>query len=407
MSDKLKIACVCADPGIPVNGWKTDRSLQIQEFAGALTAAGCEVHLFAANTDFAPVQGMSGVAVHSLAAPPKRFGSLSQRKVTLIANQVLKSALQERGPFDLVYEWFSLWSGVGMRYASSHGVAGILNVDAAIVANLDRYSRLVDEVHAQQFAHRCFSNATIVAAESQDIAGRLSAYVAATGKIQLLPGSVDTKNITLPSQRSWEYDGTFTVGYAGKLDKRHSISDLIGSFADLHQCHRQSRLLIVGGGSGRRDAESMIRANGLASVTTLTGRLASIEVRALKRHMDTIVVPAVPAFSACTSPRQLLEHMASGAVVVAADCDLSRSVIHSGVNGLLYAPGDSAALAKILHKLRCYPAFAEALSQNAQAHVRSHHSLGNSCQSLLEIMHRNAPLNICQLPLAAAAGASR
>lgn len=407
MSDKLKVACICADPGISVNGWKKDSSLQIQEFVGALTAAGCEVHLFAANTEFAPAQELASASVHSLAAPPKRFGRLSQRKVSLISSQVLKSSLQEQGPFDIVYEWFSLWSGVGMQYASDHGIAGILNVDAGIVVKLDRYSRLVDEISAQKFTHRCFSNATVVAAESQDIAARLSAYVAARGKIQLLTGSIDTKNITSLSQRSWEHNGTFTVGYVGKLDSRHAIDDLVCGFADLYQRDRHSRLLIVGSGAGRRDARSMIRARGLENVTTLTGRLPSTEVRALKRHMDTIVVPAAPAFSESTSPRQLLGHMASGAVVVAAASDATRSTIHSGVNGMLYEPGDNGALTNILHQLRWHGSFAQALSKNAQQHVRSHHSMGNTCQALLEIVHRHTSLAARQSRPATASSASR
>lgn len=407
MSDKLKVACICADPGIPVHGWKKDSSLQIQEFVGALTAAGCEVHLFAANTEFAPAQELSSASVHSLVPPPKRFGRLSQRKVTLISSQVLKSSLQEQGPFDIVYEWFSLWSGVGMQYASDHGIAGILNVDAGIVVKLDRYSRLVDTVSAQEFTHNCFSNATVVAVESQDIAARLSTYAAARGKIQLLSGSIDTKNIRSLSQRSWERDGTFTVGYVGNLDRRHALDDLICSFADLYQRDRHSRLLIIGGGSGRRDAQSMIRARGIENVTTLTGRLATNEVRALKHHMDTIVVPAVPDFSACTSPRQLLGHMASGAVVVAAASDATRSAIHSGVNGMLYEPGDNGELTNILHQLRWHGSFAQALSQSAQQHVRSHHSMGNTCQALLEIVHRHTSLDSCQSRPVAASSASR
>lgn len=390
MSDKLKIACICADPGVSVNGWKRQGSMQIQDFVAALTWAGCDVHLFAANVEFSPARALSEATVHPLAGPPKRVGCLSQRKVSLLSNQILKLLLQEQGPFDLVYEWFSLWSEVGMQHAVDQGITGVLHIDTDIIAKLDRYNSLVSEATAQQFARRCFNNATAVITDSHDVANYLAASDVAANKTHIIPGGIRTSFDPRPTERVCERTGTFTVGYVGDLDSRHLIDDLICGFDRLHQQYSRSRLLVVAGGSHRQVTLKMINARGLSEVTTVTGRLAHSEERALRRHMDAIVVPVLPTLSSCSSTDHLLAHMASGAVVVAVDCAQTRLVIQDGVNGMLYEAGNISHLLDTLAKLRSYPLFAHSLSENARMYVREYHSLGNTCQKLLEIVHQDA-----------------
>src|SRR5262245_56109179 len=107
----MRIAYVCADPGVPVFGWKGS-SIHVQEVIRALVGQGCRVELFATRWDGtrspqvpreAPPTGLENVAVTAL--PPIHGSDAAQReRSALAANAEIRAILERRGPFSLVYE---------------------------------------------------------------------------------------------------------------------------------------------------------------------------------------------------------------------------------------------------------------------------------------------------------------
>ncbi|HET9494840.1 MAG TPA: glycosyltransferase, partial [Chloroflexia bacterium] len=110
----MRLAYVCADRGVPVFG-KKGCSVHVQEVVRALLSRGVEVTLFAASLGGMPPAGLESVRVHRLPAPSG--DDRAQREASaLAANADLALALSEDGPFDAVYERYSLWSYAGMEH---------------------------------------------------------------------------------------------------------------------------------------------------------------------------------------------------------------------------------------------------------------------------------------------------
>ncbi|MFP1464127.1 hypothetical protein ACLB1E_36750 [Escherichia coli] len=57
---------------------------------------------------------------------PEQIQIEEKASQALRGNQELKSRLVSAGPFDVVYERYSLWSFAGMEYARNAGIPGIL-----------------------------------------------------------------------------------------------------------------------------------------------------------------------------------------------------------------------------------------------------------------------------------------
>lgn len=119
----MRIAYICADAGVPVFGHK-GCSIHAQEFLRALLKKGAEVTLYAAR--------LGGAAPCELAALPIRplesnRGSdpCARELAAFAANRDLLRNLRQDGPFDLIYERYSLFSYSAMQYARAIGAPGV------------------------------------------------------------------------------------------------------------------------------------------------------------------------------------------------------------------------------------------------------------------------------------------
>jgi glycosyltransferase involved in cell wall biosynthesis len=85
------------------------------------------------------------------------------------------------------------------------------------------------------------------------------------------------------------------------------------------------------------------------------------------------------------SPLQVYEYMAAGLPVVASRMGQIGDVIDAGVNGLLSPPGDAAALADALDRLRCDLALRRRLGEAARTTVRRGHTWIAVAERLLAV----------------------
>ncbi len=83
------------------------------------------------------------------------------------ANSAVRLLLDRAGPFDLIYERYSLWSVGAMEYARSSGTAGLLEINAPLIDEEARYRRLTDPVSAMRFTRQSFSTASILIVVSE------------------------------------------------------------------------------------------------------------------------------------------------------------------------------------------------------------------------------------------------
>jgi glycosyltransferase involved in cell wall biosynthesis len=392
----MRIAYVCADPGVPVYGQK-GCSIHVQEGLRALRRQGAEVELLttratvACQSDGEPPSDLKTLRVHPL-APVPTGDPASREQALLAANADLRRALERVGPFDLVYERYSLWSFAAMEYAQAVGVPGLLEVNAPLIEEQAKYRTLVDRAGAEQVADRVFGAATALIAVSDEVAAYLDQYPAARGRIDVIPNGVDPDRFPeelRPSQPG--APGTFTAGFVGSLKPWHGLTVLVEAFARLRQHAPQTRLLIVGDGPERATLDAEIAAHGLQEAVCFTGAVPPGEVPALLASMDAAAAPYPNLTPFYFSPLKVFEYMAASLPVVASRVGQLSSLIEDERSGLLCPPEDPAALAASLDRLRQDPALRARLGQTARASVLAHHTWDAVAQRSLSLAGLRLP----------------
>ena len=386
----MRVAYVCADPGVPVFGQK-GCSVHVQEVCRALLNAGADLHLFATRVGGEPPPGLSGVPVHPL--PPLPKGDVAAReRAALAANAVTREVLESAGPFDLVYERYSLWSFAGMEYAAATGKAGLLEVNAPLVEEQAAYRGLADREAAESIERRTFGAAAAVVAVSDDVAAHVRRTVPRHPNVHVVPNAVDPDRFRPGVEPAVpRVSGAFTVGFVGTMKPWHGLPVLVEAFALLRARAPHARLLLVGDGTARADVESDLLARGLTDATTITGAVAPAAVPAMLASMDVAVAPYPALERFYFSPLKLYEYMAAGLAVVASRVGPIERVIRHGTDGLLVPPGDAAALAEALTRLATDPSLAAGLGRAARERVAREHTWDSVARQILSLAASAAP----------------
>ncbi|MBE9068785.1 glycosyltransferase family 4 protein [Leptolyngbya cf. ectocarpi LEGE 11479] len=385
----MRIAYICADPGIPVFGQK-GCSIHVQEVIRALRRQGAQVDLFAVRCDDPPPEDLTDLNVHRLPPIPNLERAVRER-VALSSNDDLQRELEHAGPFDLIYERYSLWSYSAMELAQKTNIPGILEVNAPLIEEQAKYRGLVHRDEAEQVARRAFQSAGKLIAVSQGVKHYLTNWVEAD-KVQVIPNGVNDHRFSKDVQPSLPKDpDTFTVGFVGSLKPWHGLSHLVGAFSQLHQHVPQSRLLIVGDGPQRKDMEAELTRRGLQSVVSFTGAVSPAAIPGLLASMDAAVAP-YPEADFYFSPLKVVEYMAAGLPVVVSRIGQLADLVENNVTGLLCPPGNEAALANALERLWLSPSLRECLGLMAKRHILMHHTWDGVARQIIAIAHNQYQL---------------
>lgn len=364
----MRIAYICADPGIPVFGHKGS-SIHVQEVLRSLEKRGAKIDLFTARFDGDVVPGLESIRVHGLPAAPK--GDLITREKQYIAmNKDLLAMVKREGHFDLIYERYSLWSFAGMEFAKAKSIPSVLEVNSPLIHEQKRYREIANVLIAENIAKRVFGLATVLIAVSKPIANYIKRFPKARGKVHVLPNGVNPDRFSgrvppaLPGSR-----GTFTVGFVGSMRPWHGLPTLIDAFSIFSRSYPQSRVLIVGDGRDKEYLVEHLKMRGLIEKAHFTGAVPHHEVPRLLASMDVAVAPYTKHSGFYFSPLKIYEYMASGLPVVASNIGQIKEIIHSGKNGILVTPGNSSELALALDMLKKNPKLRKSLGRQARSTI--------------------------------------
>ena len=381
----MRVAYVCADPGVPVFGRKGN-SVHVQEVVRALMRQGAEVDLFATRLGGGPLPGLKKARVHALPRLPKGDPAVRE-KAALATNEDLRAALGGAGRFDLVYERYSLWSFAGMEYAQEAAVPAMLEVNAPLIEEQAEHRSLVDRAVAEGVADRAFAAASALIAVSREVASYLEErYPFVDGRVCQISNGVDPARFpenlepSLPAPA-----GTFTVGFVGTLKPWHGLPQLVEAFDMLHTHDPDARLLVVGDGPGRGRLEEDLARRGLSEAAHLTGAVGPEEVPPLLASMDAAVAPYPEQANFYFSPLKVYVYMAAGLPVVASRVGQLEELIAGGENGLLISPGDPVSLAVALDWLRQDPKLGSQLGEAAREAVLQHHTWDAVARRILSL----------------------
>ncbi len=367
----MRIAYICADLGIPVFGRK-GCSIHVQEVVRALLARDARVELFTTRPEGQPPPGLEACHLHALPGPPP--GNAAEREqAALAANAAVLKTLEEAGPFDMVYERYSLWSTAGIDYARARGIPALLEVNAPLIEEQATHRQLHDRAGAWRVAARVFAGATALLAVSHEVAAYLRGFAGTEGRVHLVPNGVDPVRFPEPLAPALPGPpGSFTVGFLGTLKPWHGLATLVEAFARLRQVHPESRLLIVGDGPERERLEDDLTHRGLRDAAFLSGGADPTMVPGLLASMDVAVAPYPALKRFYFSPLKVYEYMAAGRAVVASRIGQLAELIEHGRTGLLYPAGDAAALAEALAGLQREPGLRGRLGHAARNYVLRH-----------------------------------
>ncbi len=149
------------------------------------------------------------------------------------------------------------------------------------------------------------------------------------------------------------------IGCVARFAPVKSMPVFIRAAARVVEAYPQAQFLAIGDGEERLLCEALARELGVDDNIVFTGTRA--DVPELLSVMDVFALPCVrEAFGIV-----LLEAMASGVPIVAADAAAIPELVRDGQEGLLYAPKDPDAMARAILRLLDDPALAGQLARAA------------------------------------------
>jgi glycosyltransferase involved in cell wall biosynthesis len=376
----MRVAYVCTDPGVPVFGRK-GASVHVQEVVAALERVGSSVELFARRLGDTAPPGLQAIRVHRLPKAPRGLGPAERERRAREVNGALRERLEAAGPWDAIYERFSLWSFAALELARERGIPGILEVNAPLIAEQALHRGLVDRAAAEEVARRALAAASAVVAVSRGVADWLEEFPAARGRIHVIPNGVHPGRF-LPARR--DPARPFSVGFVGSLKPWHGVGLLAEAFARLHARDPRVQLVVVGDGPERERLQRDLGARGLTACARLAGAVPPAVVPAWLARMDAGVAPYPMASGFYFSPLKVLEYMAAGVPVVASAIGQIPELLDAGRCGILCPPGDVEALAEALDALRRDPALRQRLGAAGHEAALRRHSWDAVVQAILE-----------------------
>lgn len=219
------------------------------------------------------------------------------------------------------------------------------------------------------------AGAGALAAPSLEMRALLRSSRVACPRIAVIPPPADLAAMACQDRGPPGLEGAPLLAYAGRLSRDEGIELLLAVLPVLRKRHPALRLVVAGGGAGEDALAERIRGPDVRGHVVVTGTLSSQRAADLLPRADIAVFPALPGGAAELTPsRHLLNAMAQGCAIVAADTACHRELLVHGHSAMLFRAGSRSALAAALLGLLDRPERRRALGQAAAARAASQHN---------------------------------
>lgn len=399
----MKIAYICADRGIPVDGTK-GASIHVRSVIRALAGRGHQMKLLAARSGSMP-DGFPAMVTDigfdrwlkqlRLGIEEQGQFTLAREAYSLVLNTNLRQTLSElhsMWPVEAVYERYSLWSWAGLHFARERGVPYLLEVNAPLVQEQQSYRELSLGPVAHAIAGLLMREADAVLVPSPELRRHVWQAAAKRRRVDVVGNGADLDlfrrpPIPPPAALARRLQGRYVVAFLGTLKPWHGLRPLLRAFRRLRQVNDKACLLVIGDGPGGDLVQEAQRRHGPRTVIW-TGAVKHEDVPGWLSlaHVGVAPYPEMESFYFC--PLKIIEYLAAGLPVVASAIgDAARLVSHQRT-GLLVPPGDSAGLARALAALGDNTSKRLRMGERAQQRARRRHGWERAAVSIERIIHR-------------------
>ena len=226
----------------------------------------------------------------------------------------------------------------------------------------------------QWWLRRYYDHCQLITAPSETTAADVR-KLGVTAPVMVLSNGVEIDRFTQPvdrasiRQRFKLPDDEPVLLFVGRLDPDKSVDVLIRAVA-IARATRPVYLVLVGDGDSANDLRQLAHRLGVAGSVSLTGRIPHDDplLAGLFMLADLFVI----ASTIETQGIVVIEAMAAGLPVVAANANALPELVVSGETGELVEPGDAAAFATAMIALIDDPKLRASLSERARVSVQPH-----------------------------------
>lgn len=191
-----------------------------------------------------------------------------------------------------------------------------------------------------------------------------------TGPLSIIPQTGVDPDVFTPRPDAHQARTPFTIGYVGRLVVEKGLDDMLEALA-LLPAH--IRLHIVGAGAHADALQHHATRLGVAARVSWQAPVASADIPTVMQGLDALVLPSrTTANWKEQFGRVLIEAMACGVPVIGSNSGEIPHVIGDG--GLVFAEGDSRALAAVLSTLVEQPDTYARHSNQARQRVLAHYT---------------------------------
>jgi glycosyltransferase involved in cell wall biosynthesis len=222
--------------------------------------------------------------------------------------------------------------------------------------------------------------------------GVTRAYLASLGapreRITVIPNGVDTKLFT-PRPVTASRSGPYMLLYVGTLADWQGLDVLVRALAEL-RTHKPVRLRVVGHARSRQRKDFLKRARklGLEDCVSLEPGIPHHEIPDLLAQADVCVAPLAYNDRNVTQgccPIKIIEYMACGRPLVAANLPVVRELVREDRDALLFTPDDPSDLARCITAILDDPELAARLSASAARRAHERFSWRTAQKKLLRV----------------------
>lgn len=379
-----KVLYLSADRGVPVCGSK-GASVHVRSVVHALRGLGVGVRIV--TTRRGPAIG-AGVAapliqtgihgkrkerVEKLARRLRGGPPLERALLRLIDNfLVYPETLRQARAWhpDLIYERYALTAVAGSLIARRLKIPHILEVNAPLAAEENRYRDLRLGGLARAAERWILRRADRVVVVSEALARFARQQGVAAERILVLPNAIDPclfhpKRDGHRVRESLQLGGDFLIGFSGTLKPWHGVAHLLRALAGTRTTAPRLKLLVIGDGPEREPLAGLARELGIADRVTFAGAVRHERVGEYVAACDVLTAPYGPLEDHWFSPLKVGEYLALGRPVIASAIGQVGETLGEAQGVVLVPPGDEQSLAAAITELAEDPARCEALARAA------------------------------------------